>query len=743
MKIQQITKKTRLLINSFTALPAKIIKIGKHGEIIQNEINKKGKRKNVTDYPSKFLILRRFGIKVRLIAAFSLVLIAILIITGITSYKSSTNTIDEKVKSYSLELMNQISIVLDRKIAEVESKFVDIMVAPEVQGDLDKIDGSDKYDSIVRQGNIRVFMTNKFIATQNILNCTLLYGKNFSKSIVYNSDNNININTDQIIKTTTNKLTWVDYDIDMESKKNKYFALQKDITDMKSENVISKMVLIPNLNFLVELFQNMNIGKDSNNTKGFPIIVINKDGKIISSRTTDSYAVGAANAASKLIADEIIKTESKNHGNSSANMELYINKQKSLVTYSKLTASSDNWYVASIVPYSFLNSAAETLKIQYIVIGIVCLFIALVVCLLIAGSISKPLDRLIVSMEKAKEGELTCRISDYGRDEISRVCYNFNDMLLNINTLVSQVRNTSESVLSAANTISLTSNETHSALEQVAATVDQIAIGAVDQASEINDSVVNMDKLSEGITYVENDICEVMEIAKKVNDLDSNASKSIENLIAKSDQVYSTSKKVTLTINELSHSMNKIKDILKMIIGISSQTNLLSLNASIEAAHAGELGHGFAVVANEVKKLADQTKEFTENINNIITDIERRTAETVAEVMVSNDAVNDQIFAVKETDTFFKMIFDSMDNVINSIGKTEISVKNIMKLKVDVNESLENISAVAQESAATTEEISASTEEQMVSAQELSGKAKELRDLSEVLMAEVNRFITE
>lgn len=252
-----------------------------------------------------------------------------------------------------------------------------------------------------------------------------------------------------------------------------------------------------------------------------------------------------------------------------------------------------------------------------------------------------------------------------------------------------------------------------------------------------------MDKLSEGITYVENDICEVMEIAKKVNDLDSNASKSIENLIAKSDQVYNTSKKVTLTINELSHSMNKIKDILKMIIGISSQTNLLSLNASIEAAHAGELGHGFAVVANEVKKLADQTKEFTENINNIITDIERRTAETVAEVMVSNDAVNDQIFAVKETDTFFKMIFDSMDNVINSIGKTEISVKNIMKLKVDVNESLENISAVAQESAATTEEISASTEEQMVSAQELSGKAKELRDLSEVLMVEVNRFITE
>ncbi len=146
----------------------------------------------------------------------------------------------------------------------------------------------------------------------------------------------------------------------------------------------------------------------------------------------------------------------------------------------------------------------------------------------------------------------------------------------------------------------------------------------------------------------------------------------------------------------------------------------------------------FEYIGDKYKLFEQELRKFFENNNgfdhvNFIYNV----------AYVSNDAVNDQIFAIKETDTFFKIIFESMDNVINSIGKTEISVKNILKLKVDVNESLENISAVAQESAATTEEISASTEEQMVSAQELSGKAKELRDLSEVLMLEVNRIARE
>ena len=100
-----------------------------------------------------------------------------------------------------------------------------------------------------------------------------------------------------------------------------------------------------------------------------------------------------------------------------------------------------------------------------------------------------------------------------------------------------------------------------------------------------------------------------------------NASKTIKALNIKSNQVSDTTNKVSTNINDLSNSMKEIQKILKIMIGISEQTNLLSLNAAIEAARAGEAGRGFAVVANEVKKLAEQSKEFTSSINSIISSI--------------------------------------------------------------------------------------------------------------------------
>jgi methyl-accepting chemotaxis protein len=684
---------------------------------------------------------RKIKIKTRLIVSFSLLLMITLLITGISSYRYSTNAIDTQAKSYSLELMKQTGVVLNKEIDNVQSYFTDFVISHDFQNAL-KVNDSDSLNTKLKKNRtLYDYINQKFMLKNDVLSCTLLYGDNFSEMLIY-STQDLKVDGDILRKTSTKDRQWVDYDIKQNNKKSKYLVLQSDISSLYG-GISGKIAIITKPNFLVNSFRNINIGRDSDYENGFPILVIDDKGKVISSRDTKKYPIQEINDNAKQIADRISAQMSANKNNTADSLNMNIDGNISLVTYSKLDVSKADWYIVSIVPYSYLNSTAVEMKNYNLVISISCLIIALLLCIIISRSVSIPLDKLVKVMKKTREGDLTSRILDNENDEISDVCHNYNDMLTNINTLVAQVRSTSQRVLGTADNISTSSESAYSSSEQIAITIEQISKGATEQATEINDSVSSMDKLSDGITCVSNDVSQVIAIANKISSLNEETNKTITTLNDRSDQVSDTTARVSDNINDLCGSMKEIQSILKAMIGISEQTNLLSLNATIEAARAGESGKGFAVVANEVKKLADQSKEFTRNINTIINSIEKKTNDTVLEVKNSSIVINEQINSVKDARKLFELVFSSMGEVISTIERTEVSVLNIVKSKEKVLESMENISAVAEESAATTEEISASTQEQIASAEELANQTKVLYDLSQALNKELDKFKTE
>ncbi|MDF2987228.1 MAG: methyl-accepting chemotaxis protein [Eubacterium sp.] len=752
MDIKPVLSKIKSVFSSVASSATSLVKKVHKGKA-SNTINNVGEYKNkvVSNFAvssSKSIVLRKFRIQTRLIASFVILLVAMLLITGIFSYSSSTNTIDDKVKTYSLQVTGQTSIVLANEINRIEDYIIDIGLSTTVQDVLGQVNITDEYEKLMQSRTISDFLTNKFITSKDIDYCAIMRGETFKQVEAYNTST-ISLDLDAVAKKDLKQLEWIDFKITRSGKEDTLYGIQKNVNSMASGDVAAKMVLIPKANFLAKAFNNLDIGKDEKTQKPFPIFVIDSKGNIISSRDTELYPLRQAPDTAKLISSEIStdmkkKTDAKMKFDQrkSGNLELNLSGMSSLVSYSQIAENKD-WYVVTVVPYKFLNSDANSLKTKIIIIGVLCLAFALVLCLVIARSVSTPLNRLVHTMAKAKEGDLTSHIEDYESDEIGEVCRNYNEMLSNINTLISQVRRTSLNVVSAAGKIAAASEAAFTSSEQVSVTVEQIAKGATDQANEINGSVSHMDKLSEGITYVGDDVAQVITIANKINNLNSNATKTITALNIKSNQVSETTNKVSMNITDLSNSMKEIQKILKIMIGISEQTNLLSLNASIEAARAGEAGKGFAVVANEVKKLAEQSKEFTSNINNIVASIGKKTNDTVEEVMNSNAVVNEQIIAVNDTGEMFKTVFTAMEEVIANIARTEKSVDNIMKSKEKVLESMENISAVAEESAATTEEISASTEQQMASAEELSRHAAELNELSAALNRELDKFKTE
>ncbi len=743
--IKPIILKTKSFITSGASAALLFIKkVFKSGG---NKSASNGKLSKIGGLVDNTSILRNLKIQTRLIASFILVLVVVLLVTGVFSYSSSIKTIDNKVEGYSKLVTGQTSVILAKEVSRMEGYILDIGTSLTVQ-DVIAAEPTDDFEKLQQSRDVTAMLVNKFATVKDIAYAAILRGDDFMTSEIY-SVGDLKVDITPLSKKDLNEITWSMIDVVNSGKDKTMLGFQRNMKHMATGKVAAKIVIIPHENYLSGAFSKLDIGKDSKTGKEFPIFIVDSKGNIISSRDTEEYPLNAANDVSKVVGEKVhsivvqkqtdkVKFEERKTGNT----KIDINSKSFLLSYSQIAENKD-WYLVTMVDYEFLNSEANSLRTNIIIIGFVCIVFAILLCFIISRSVANPLNRLVLIMKKAKEGDLTSQVNDYGRDEIGEVCNNFNDMLSNINSLISQVRRTSANVVAAASKITSSSEAAYTASEQVSVTVEQIAKGATDQANEINESVGHMDKLSEGITLVGDDVSQVIKIANQINNLNEDAAKTINALNIKSNQVSETTSRVSENITDLSNSMKEIQKILKIMIGISEQTNLLSLNASIEAARAGEAGRGFAVVANEVKKLAEQSKEFTSSISAILSSIGKKTNETVQEVMNSNVVVSEQIIAVGETEKMFTTVFKAMEEVIANIERTEKSVDNIMKSKDKVLESMENISAVAEESAATTQEISASTEQQMASAEELAKHATDLNELSSALNLELDRFKTE
>ncbi|MDF2521951.1 MAG: methyl-accepting chemotaxis protein, partial [Clostridia bacterium] len=326
------------------------------------------------------------------------------------------------------------------------------------------------------------------------------------------------------------------------------------------------------------------------------------------------------------------------------------------------------------------------------------------------------------------------------KDEIKLMMDKLLNMRKELRNIVNTIINSSNMVESSTKDLSNAITESSQVLEGIAKAVDDMAQGSTELAQNAQTGASRLEELSSDIDNV-HDITETMnqyvDESKKAKDKGVDAVDSLKKAVIDNRQVTS---KVGDKVAELDSRSQKIGVITETIKNITSQINLLSLNAAIESARAGEAGRGFAVVANEIKKLAADTAQSTVEIENIIVEFRRIIEDTKKEMSVAKEAILSTGNMSTATEDAFSTISSAVENVIKKINELVLGAKAMNSNKNEVVRAIEDISAVAEESASTTEEVSASVQEQSANMEQVSASSQNLYSVAQELRALVSKF---
>lgn len=352
------------------------------------------------------------------------------------------------------------------------------------------------------------------------------------------------------------------------------------------------------------------------------------------------------------------------------------------------------------------------------------------------------LNRVIEMAASISEGDLTIEKSTYeGRDEIAGLSCAMNKMLESLQEMIRKMTAVSEHVSGQSEELTKTSSEVGEGSRQAAAAMQQISHGAGVQADETNELSTSMVSYAEKIREANSNGKCIEDASKAVLQLTSEGSCLMTASVSQMNKIDVIMQNAVRKVKGLDGQTKEISVLVAVIQGIAEQTNLLALNAAIEAARAGEQGKGFAVVADEVRKLAVQAAVSVGDITDIVTSIQEESAEVAASLETGYTEVGNGIEKIQDTGETFAKIEASVSDMAIRIQTVSESLGDIAADSEQMNGVIESIASIAEESAAGIEQASASILQTGSSMEGVAGKARELSVLAEDLNSLIRKFV--
>lgn len=383
-------------------------------------------------------------------------------------------------------------------------------------------------------------------------------------------------------------------------------------------------------------------------------------------------------------------------------------------------------------------SSGETTIFIVLIATVAVVIIGIVLALVTANNISKPLKVVRNRMKEMAQGDLSHDLLETtSADEIGQLITSTNEMHQNTRELLHEIVDVSTTVSTHSDELTQSASEVSAGADSVAKTMGELASGTESQASQTNDisSVIStstslVHETNESGRYIEQSSYNVLEMTSDGSELMKSSTEQMGTI----DQIVNDAVR---KVEGLDGHAQKISDLIAVIQDIAEQTNLLALNAAIEAARAGEHGKGFAVVADEVRKLAEQVSDSVTDITETVENIQSESTFVTESLQVGYQEVEQGTNQIRETEETFVSIHDAVTEMAESISQIASNLTEIANGSEETASSIQDIAAISEETAAGVEETSAHTEEATSAMDNISSHAKQQKELAD----ELNRLV--